>query len=449
MRLPESRRKSQWLQDYFLYSEIPRLLRRLVTILLVTSLLWALFMSVGRVFGLYFHPITYVFVVFLAAIRLWLQFDESHRPAHAIIWGFMLIFTAHLYLNGGLFAPIILLVPAMIGVAYALLGMRMGHLSLIGYVLVLVLMATLGHFDALPQSKQTHTPITMLLITLTILAISAALFTAIIGTYEQASKVRLRELNYRREAEQRLKLLTENLEHRVEDPTHSLEASLNALESFAFSVTHDLQAPLRGIQMQLSDLNGPEFAHIGEPGKTAIARIETNARFMQKHVEDLLRFARLGHQGINPQMIFLSRLTEEIKAVLSAQQGERNVLWSIGKLPDVYGDPDMIKMVLLNLMGNALKFTRTKTSASIVIDGEEVQNGVMICIRDNGVGFAENDRPKLFKPFERLHPADQFEGTGIGLATCARIIELHKGTITAQGVLNESATFCFTLPKPP
>lgn len=447
MPLPEHRPKSRWIHDYFLYSEMPRLLRHLVTALLITAILWALFMTVGRAFGLYFHPITYSFVVYLLIVRVWVQYDESQRPAHAIIWGFLLIFIPHLYLNGGLFAPIMLFVPAMLGVTYALLGMKWGHLSFAAYAAVFIVIAYLDHIGVLPPSKQTHTPLTMLAMSLAILTISAALFVAIVRTYEQASKVRLRELDYRREAEQKLIQLTENLEHRVQERTQSLADSLKTLESFAFSVTHDLKAPLRGIQMQLSDLNDPALNQLNDQGKKAIEHIAASTRFMQKHIEDLLRFARLGHQGVRSKTIFLSRLVEEIKSVLSMQESDRQIAWSIGKLPDVYGDPEMIKVVMLNLMDNALKFTRTKSSASIVIDAHHVQNGVMICISDNGVGFAESDAPKLFKPFERLHTAESFEGTGIGLAICARIIELHEGTITAKSRLNESTTVCFTLPN--
>src|SRR5215475_8636019 len=172
------------------------------------------------------------------------------------------------------------------------------------------------------------------------------------------------------------------------------------------------------------------------------------AKRMGNLIDDLLAFSRIGRAETQKTMVSLAQLVKEAVSEVQQETDGRNIVWSIGVLPDVYGDRSMMLLVLVNLIANAIKFTRIRQQAEIEIgctDGKDDE--VVVFIRDNGVGFEMKYVNKLFGVFQRLHRAEEFEGTGIGLATVQRIIHRHGGRVWAQGVVDRGATFYFSVPK--
>jgi light-regulated signal transduction histidine kinase (bacteriophytochrome) len=165
-------------------------------------------------------------------------------------------------------------------------------------------------------------------------------------------------------------------------------------------------------------------------------------------VDDLLAFSRIGRAETQKTMVSLEQLVKEAVSEVQQETEGRNIVWSIGVLPNVYGDRSMLRLALVNLIANAIKFTRMRPQAEIEIgrtDGKEDE--VVVFIRDNGVGFEMKYVNKLFGVFQRLHRAEEFEGTGIGLATVQRIIHRHGGRVWAEGLVDQGATFYFSVPK--
>jgi signal transduction histidine kinase len=224
-----------------------------------------------------------------------------------------------------------------------------------------------------------------------------------------------------------------------------LAASIKELEAFTYSVSHDLRAPLRHIS-GFSKILAEEFAASLPPdAQHHLQRIEDGTRRMGQLVDDLLNLARVGRRDLNPQVAGLKSVVDEVIADLKADSQGREIEWKIGALPFVECDPGLMKQVFQNLLSNALKFTRPR-ERSVIEVGQEDKNGVpVIYVRDNGVGFSMKYVDKLFGVFQRLHRAEDFEGTGVGLATVQRIIQKHGGRIWAEGELDKGATFYFTL----
>jgi len=237
----------------------------------------------------------------------------------------------------------------------------------------------------------------------------------------------------------------EQLEQRVEQRTAELAATVKELEGFSYSVAHDLRAPLRhisGFSNMLAEQYGPS---LDPNAQRYLERIQNGARQMGMLVDDLLNLARIGRQEMRCQATGLNSLLDEVLADLKPEADGRKVEWRIGRLPFVECDPSLMKQALYNLASNALKYTRPREKAVIEVDAR-VQEGVTVIVfRDNGVGFSMKYADKLFGVFQRLHRPEDFEGTGVGLATVQRIIHKHGGRVWAEGELDKGATFYFTL----
>ena len=258
------------------------------------------------------------------------------------------------------------------------------------------------------------------------------------------------DITERKRAEEEVRTLNAELEQRVRERTAQLEAANKELEAFSYSVSHDLRAPLRHVQGYVDMLAREAEGQLSEKGRRYMKTIADASREMGKLIDDLLAFSRMGRAEMSEASVDLDTLVQDTLRDLEATTRERNIVWKIPPLPAVQADPAMLKLALANLLGNAVKFTRPRDPAEIEIGSAGTEDGrVILFVRDNGVGFDPQYAHKLFGVFQRLHRADEFEGTGIGLANVRRIIARHGGRTWAEGKLNEGATFYFTLKPSP
>lgn len=226
-----------------------------------------------------------------------------------------------------------------------------------------------------------------------------------------------------------------------------LEAANKELEAFSYSVSHDLRAPLRHIDGYASLLSKAAGESLNEKAKRYLQTISDSARQMGQLIDDLLVFSRMGRQEMLHTTVNLNQLIQTILYDLRLDLQGRSISWTIDPLPDVPGDPAMLRQVFVNLISNAVKFTKTQPAAAIQIGADGTSPAeTVIHVRDNGVGFDMQYVNKLFGVFQRLHRADEFEGTGIGLANVRRIVHRHGGRTWADGALGKGATFFVALP---
>ncbi|MDB5578877.1 MAG: sensor histidine kinase [Bradyrhizobium sp.] len=227
-----------------------------------------------------------------------------------------------------------------------------------------------------------------------------------------------------------------------------LEAANRELESFAYSVSHDLRAPLRHMVGYSELLQRHASSLLDEKSRRFIQTILDSAKRMGNLIDDLLAFSRIGRAETRKTEVDLEQLVKEVVAETGQDTKGRDIAWKIGALPVCYGDRSMLRVAVVNLISNAVKFTRMRRPAEIeigCIDGG--RNDVEIFVKDNGAGFDMQYQNKLFGVFQRLHLAEEFEGTGIGLAMVQRIIQRHGGTVRAEGAVDRGATFHVSLPK--
>ncbi len=237
------------------------------------------------------------------------------------------------------------------------------------------------------------------------------------------------------------------LERRVLDRTAQLEAANKDLEAFAYSVSHDLRAPLRHIDGYLELLQQRIDGMLDERSRHYMDTISDAAKRMGQLIDDLLTFSRMGRNELSKTPIDLGALIQNIIREFEPEIQDRPINWCIADLPPVNGDRAMLRLALVNLLANALKFTRGRTQVEIEVGYQAGEKETIIFIRDNGVGFDMAYADKLFGVFQRLHRAEEFEGTGIGLANVRRIITRHGGKVWAEGEVDHGATFYFALPK--
>jgi len=252
------------------------------------------------------------------------------------------------------------------------------------------------------------------------------------------------ELEQRRHREEEIRELNRELGNRAAE----LEAANAELESFAYSVSHDLRAPLRHMVGYSELLQRQASSLLDEKSQRFIRTILDSAKRMGSLIDDLLAFSRIGRAETKKTKVDLDQLVGEVVAEIRQDSKDRDIAWKIGALPVCYGDRSMLRLVVVNLVSNAVKFTRMRRPAEIEIGCvDRNEKEVEVFVKDNGAGFDMQYANKLFGVFQRLHLPEQFEGTGIGLATVQRIIHRHGGQVRGEGAVDQGAAFYFSLPK--
>lgn len=251
------------------------------------------------------------------------------------------------------------------------------------------------------------------------------------------------DITERKEAEKKLKEAKAELEGR----SYQLEATNKELEAFSYSVSHDLRAPLRHINGYVDLLNKKYRDELPEKAQHYLDTVTGASQKMGTLIDDLLQYSRTGRRELKRSEVDMNMLVREVIDEFKTDSENRKINWNIHKLPTVYADNTLFRQIWANLLGNAVKYTRKKEVAKIVVGCKEDINEHIFSVSDNGAGFDMKYVHKLFGVFQRLHPETEFEGTGIGLANVQRIVNKHQGRVWAEAEQEKGAIFYFTIPK--
>jgi PAS domain S-box-containing protein len=248
-------------------------------------------------------------------------------------------------------------------------------------------------------------------------------------------------------SQKKLRRLNQTLEDKVTERTHELERATQELESFSYTVAHDLKTPLRSIEGFARMLQGEHTAGLDKEGFRLLRVVVDNTQLMRGLIDDLLNLAKMACQQMRKVSLSVTGMAEGAFTRLKSQEPERDIRLIAHESPPAQGDYSLLYQVLKNLLVNAFKFTRDKETAVIEVGGRSAEKENIYYVKDNGVGFKQDDAHKMFVVFQRLHDGKEYEGTGVGLAMVQRIIQRHGGRIWAEGKVGGGATFYFTLPK--
>jgi light-regulated signal transduction histidine kinase (bacteriophytochrome) len=251
----------------------------------------------------------------------------------------------------------------------------------------------------------------------------------------------------RRQAENEVRRLNDELEKRVAERTIQLEEANGELEAFSYSVSHDLRAPLRHMNGFIDLLAKSVEGAIDEKGPRYLGVIKNACNRMSTLIDDLLSFSRIGREALDKTPVRLGDLVGEVVAEVQRDAAGRRIEWKIGELPEVTADRRLLKQAFINLLDNAVKYTRPRETAVIEVDCRRRDGEAVVRVGDNGIGFDNRFAARLFGVFQRLHATEQFEGSGIGLANVRRIITRHGGRVWAEGEPDKGSSFFISLPE--
>lgn len=264
---------------------------------------------------------------------------------------------------------------------------------------------------------------------------------------EQLVYAVVRDITKRKKEEDQIRDLNARLELKVEKRTEELQRTIQELEAFSYSVSHDLRAPLRiadGYSRMLLEDHAPQLS---AEGRRIVDTIRGNLERMARMIDDLLAFSKVSREEIAPDTVDMNELVGLVIEEIRASSGGTQAQFAVGRLPPARGDRSMIRQALTNLISNAVKYTRHTKEAKIQVGARTEGDKNIYHVQDNGAGFDMRHAEKLFRVFQRLHTEREFEGTGVGLAIVEQVVHRHGGRVWAQAKVNEGATFHFSLPK--